>query len=370
MKPSRPGLFPLAFLATLPVTLAAVLVTRHSPFSAETWIRWDSGLYLGIAERGYELVTCASIHYPTGTWCGNTGWFPAYPALIRATSWLGVSLPAAAAALPQLFFLLMLAAGESLLPPELSRSERLFALLFLAFFPGCAYFHAAFPVSLALLGIFVYLGGLRARRPLLTVAGGALAGLAYHTAFLAAAGPLLVEGKTLVLGREEASRKLGWLAAAGSPLLATAGVFALQFAQTGSWTGFFLVREKYGFHELPLATLYASIAALWRERPGETSWFCGLQTLVVAGLCAFFAARAMRGKLRAPELTVVVSSLALWIFPHLLGGNASFYRGEALVCPLFLLAPQIPRWARAPLLGLFLALALQLGVFYFNGDIV
>ncbi len=48
-------------------------------WSVECWKRWDSFHYLTIALDGYTLVPCDE----QGGWCGNTGWAPLYPWLIR-----------------------------------------------------------------------------------------------------------------------------------------------------------------------------------------------------------------------------------------------------------------------------------------------
>ena len=54
-------------------------------FSAAPWLRWDSFHYLSIAKDGYTAQTCGEFI------CGNTGWFPLYPALIRLVAAAGTS---------------------------------------------------------------------------------------------------------------------------------------------------------------------------------------------------------------------------------------------------------------------------------------
>ncbi|MBM3400175.1 MAG: hypothetical protein FJY15_06370, partial [Bacteroidetes bacterium] len=50
-------------------------------WTAECWSRWDSGLYLQIAEKGHNLIPCPD--WP-GAWCGNAGWAPLYPLMIKS----------------------------------------------------------------------------------------------------------------------------------------------------------------------------------------------------------------------------------------------------------------------------------------------
>src|SRR3954468_9910273 len=87
-----------AATVTVLVTCAA---SGYSPFSSPTWSRWDSGLYVDIAEHGYTLFRCAP---PNGAdWCGNAGWFPAYPWLLRALTLVGLPLLQTAACVAWLF---------------------------------------------------------------------------------------------------------------------------------------------------------------------------------------------------------------------------------------------------------------------------
>ena len=94
-----PPLFALIFSRAL-ASLAAVS-SGYSPWVSRSWIRWDSGHYLKIAQSGYELVSCKGIGYASSNdWCGNAGWFPGYPALIRVfarvfghVEWIAVALP-------------------------------------------------------------------------------------------------------------------------------------------------------------------------------------------------------------------------------------------------------------------------------------
>src|SRR5205085_5829710 len=95
----RKVLVPLgAFVAARALFAAAAWSAGLPPFDAAIWRRWDSGQYLSIAERGYDLVECARIGYAPEGWCGNAGWMPAYPALIAAAVRLGAPpLPASVA---------------------------------------------------------------------------------------------------------------------------------------------------------------------------------------------------------------------------------------------------------------------------------
>src|SRR5437762_3109220 len=72
-------------------------------FSAGTWVRWDSGLYLDIARNGYRLFRCGSAGWgQPDDWCGNAGWMPLYPLLIALARLPGADDRVAGAALAAL----------------------------------------------------------------------------------------------------------------------------------------------------------------------------------------------------------------------------------------------------------------------------
>ena len=92
-------------LAILGAAAATVFITCAASgfpvFDTATWARFDSGQYASIARHGYTLFHCPP---PSASdWCGNAGWFPAYPALAAVLSAVGIPLLTAALALSWLF---------------------------------------------------------------------------------------------------------------------------------------------------------------------------------------------------------------------------------------------------------------------------
>ncbi len=82
----------VAFLASVVVLSVAVAWAGHNPLRAATWESFDSPIYLEIAQYGYILRDCTPGERAIGaTTCGNLGWFPLYPWLVHAGTWLGAS---------------------------------------------------------------------------------------------------------------------------------------------------------------------------------------------------------------------------------------------------------------------------------------
>jgi hypothetical protein len=95
--PGRRGyLLPVGAWAAAALTVVcAAALDGHSPLKRATWMHWDAFQYLDQAAHGYTLFHC-NLFGGLERWCGNAGWFPGYPWLIRAASLAGVDgFPAA-----------------------------------------------------------------------------------------------------------------------------------------------------------------------------------------------------------------------------------------------------------------------------------
>ena len=55
---------------------AGAALSGEDPRRPSSWVRWDSYRYIDVARRGYVEV-------PDDPTASNTGWFPAYPYLVR-----------------------------------------------------------------------------------------------------------------------------------------------------------------------------------------------------------------------------------------------------------------------------------------------
>jgi hypothetical protein len=151
-----------------------------------TWAKWDSGLYLDIANRGFILTPCDGVanRLPTD-WCGNSGWFPGYPFAMRAlaatahirTDWAGLIIS-------RLALLAVLSILWLVFLKDRPRIEGFMALGLACVFPGGVYFLALFPMSLAVLGLLVLLAGVHFRRSSLAFVGAAVAAFTYPGAVM------------------------------------------------------------------------------------------------------------------------------------------------------------------------------------------
>ncbi len=330
-----------AFVLARGLLFIAALKSGVVPWSAEAWVRWDSGHYLSIAANGFILHPCGPDYGGPSNWCGNAGWMPGYPRLMDLLGHTGMELVHAGVLLSALFTVGMLVL---LWTGFLGQRARALPVLGLAaLFPGQVYQHAVFPISLCLFFSLLCLFFQERRRPVLAGLAGGVAAFSYTTSFLLA--PVVLAAEVLSLSRTEGSvwprlwRGVGIALGVSLGFVAALAVFQVQ---TGAWNALFLSQAKYG-HGLnnPLGTLVEVVGPFLR---GEvTHWKKALprvQTLFVAVLVLVLVIRALsrwrEAGLRERWLTFY--TLAFWLFPLMVGQGVSLYRAESLLVPLALLA--------------------------------
>ncbi len=155
---------------------------------------WDIDHYRTIAQRGYEIYPCdPAIHYPMGDICGNVGWFPAWPIVLKVFS-LG-QVDFGLKVLPYLFALAGFILLYRVLLDLADRKAALIGIVALAATPGAFYYLTGFPYGfiLFLFGLYLYYFYHPEARGRLFIlpAVALLFSLSYPSAFLAAVIPLV-----------------------------------------------------------------------------------------------------------------------------------------------------------------------------------
>ena len=238
-------------LAILGAAAATVFITCAASgfpvFDTATWARFDSGQYASIARHGYTLFHCPP---PSASdWCGNAGWFPAYPALAAVLSAVGIPLLTAALALSWLFTAATVALLWGTFLERRVSLAALGALAYAAFAPGMVYDWAIFPLSMLAFSTVAFLWLLIQGRWVAAGLAGAVAGLTYPVGALVAlpAATWLLAGPA---GSDMGERVRRATIVAGLSLSGPLLLVLVQWISLGHWNAYFLVQEKYGhdFH--------------------------------------------------------------------------------------------------------------------------
>ena len=369
MSLSRALLPPLAaFLLARALLVAAAAGTERPPWHAGSWSGPDSAHYLSIARGGYTIFPCSPDDPPPGV-CGNAGWMPLYPWLMRPLLAPGVASPRwVAAGVAAALAFAALAALWTLFLSSWPRHGPL-ALLVAAFLPGQVFLHGAFPMGLLVTSVLVSLRLALDGRWTGAGLAGAAAALSHSVGWLI--GPVLLAWGLAARGpggrgKTEAKGPRGPAVAAALTMAGFGAMLVQQGVTLGVWDAYFRVQGAYGHHVTsPLATWWSAaqgiLAPPWAgEAEGPSA-----QAIVVAGLALAALVAAARRRHREAVLVGLYVAV-VWLFPLALGGTVSVYRTDAALLPGILLARDAPRTVLAGLLVVLVPLAWVMARLFFE----
>jgi hypothetical protein len=390
--PGRTARLTTAVLPPLLAFVAANVLVWHAASSAgydfwdpRTWALWDSNQYLSQARQGLTLVPCKVPPYKPGQWCGNAGWFPLYPALVRGVSWTGLPLDWSGVVVAQTACLALLAVVWRMLGARLTAAAVL-CLALAAVFPGMVYDHAVFPISLASLATLLCLHWLARGRWVAAGLAGAVAAASYPV------GALLIG--VVPVWMLVAARHGGGVRWLGRTVLVTGlvaagllAVLATAYWQTGAWDAYLKVQARYGNTRLHnpidtyrwgIATKAAPLDGYGRPIPDhvDTQEAPRRQYEVVAGLVLLGvgAVAARRLLTRTPvtplDWAVMLCVVAFWVAQLATGVRVHHYRGDYMLVPVVLLIRYLPRPVQAVLVAVCAVLAWHMVVLFCRAILV
>jgi len=337
----------------------------YGGWTAECWSRWDSGLYLQIAEQGHSLIPCPD--WP-GAWCGNAGWAPLYPLLIKVCMLLGMAPAQSGLWISQLFFLGLLLVAAKLWDVQSFSVRNWLGMIIIGFAPGSIYFQALFPVSLVVFLLMLLHYFLGREDYLKAGICGFLAVLSYS------GGVFLLIGLALWgLLQWIKTRAFPWQLALKTGLVTFAGMlvwWGYDAVATGHWNAMFLIQQKYG-HGLhsPLKHFGNHLKILFGNSWGMKSWVEVQNLVIMAGVVATTVWAIVRRKADFTAFQAMHIFL-FWMFPYSVGMDVSLYRGCALLSPGFSMFRNLHTgwlWAIAIV---FLILWFPMSVLFFQSIII
>jgi hypothetical protein len=355
----------LAWLGATAVVFATCLGTHWNPFAATaTWGHEDARNYLAVAKGGYNLFACPGA---ARVWCGDAGWFPAYPWLVGGLHRLGLPLAATGVAVSWLACLgTLIILWRFFLADRPSLAGPVVALAYAAVAPGLVYDYAIFPLSLVSFCTVTSFALLQRRRLLAAGVAAAAAALAYPVGLAVAPAGLI-----WLL----ADRGAGWpdrlrrCALFGAPTLAGLGAFALdQRLATGHWDAYLLVQEKFR-HSLrdpfgPVATAVRTVSH-WPlvTRPTLANFYNITGAIAVQAILVFIVlvlvvadVALRRGADARADALVAIWAVLAWVLVYLTA-HVDTYRGEAALQPIAIGVRRLPLALSIPiaLVAVFLA---------------
>ena len=360
-----------AFALARGVLWLASLGTARSVWDVETWRQGGSSHYLSIAERGYVLQSCREVPgMPPHEWCGNTGWMPGYPLLIRDVAAAGWDVATAAVLVSTAFaFLTLLLIDVAFLRREPWRI-RLAVLALAALFPGAVYFHAIFPMSLA--AFLQILAVQRLGQGKWLSAGLAGWGLAFACS-IGVLGALPCAAAAWLGPRREGRRAHLWpsVVSGGLCVAGLLAVLAIQWWTTGAWNALFLVQQEYHAF-FPLGTLLRLVKRMTGVEWGDPRMLQGAQSVLVAVIVASGLVVVVGRWTRTSALDRIALAWALtfWLGPMSLGPRIALHRTEALVLPIVLVTRRLPFALQAVFAVLAAIAAFGLARLFFEGRVV
>jgi hypothetical protein len=337
-----------------------------APLVPSTFGHADSGHYVSIARSGYEFFSCAVMGNDPSQWCGNSGWFPGYPLMIRIVAALTVDYSAAGVIVSQAFFFGALLLLRLMLDDIAPQRENTTSFLTACVFPGGVYYHAIFPISMLIFFSLASLLLISRKQYLWASLASACGAFAYSTGFLLTG--VVFFGLLATSDAPWPRRIVHAITYSAIAFSGFVAVLILHHITVGHWDAFFLTQAKYGHRvQNPLAT-YRDIAGQWLANRGTQEKFVpAVQTfavgVIVVSMLVRFAVRLQHTVLL--ERLSAAQVLLFWIFP-LIVGAATLTRAEANLLPLVLLSATLARPVQAVLLMLFAFLYFEVCVSYFK----
>ncbi len=321
---------------------------------ANSWVRWDSTLYLSIADSGYSFY---------GERWPNMAFFPLYPLFIRAAVLLtGMGSVIAAVLVAQVAFLAALLILYRLLAADFGDTIAFRSLLLLMVCPSSFFFGAAYSESVALLMLVAAVWALRYQRWWLAGVAGFLLALARL--------PGVVIAPMLVLAYVQACnwnwRAIRWpIAASLLPPLGLGLFMLFQWWQFGTPFAFMIAQRSW----------HNSLSPPWvlPQALYDNIFVYGYWPMAVFQSIFWIAFIALAiGALRRMPLLYSMTLLLVLLPPYLSSWPWSVSRHVLLGFPAFVvLAWWTERlWVRQMLIvGMFVLLGI-VTMLYINGFLV
>lgn len=333
------------FLSRL-FTAICCLMCSHHLFYYGDFSKWDAGLYIEIAQRGYTLISCAELVGKSNPeqWCGNSGWMPFYPYLIKMVSFTGLDIRLSGFLISLFFQSATLYLIADFFLAETKQLKKLLILVCCTLFFGGIYYQAVFPVSMFLFFMMIHLYFLIRDKLFKACLFGAAAAFTYPSAlWIAIVTPLFLFLYNFKKINKNVITQIFFCCF--SICLGFGLMMLIQKMQTGRWNAFFLVQDKYG-HGINIPTKYIrkNFETLLELKHFQFKNWIDIQTncvlfyFIFCLILVFAKRKYFFSETNKPlSLFLLLYLLVFYLFPLSMGHSLSLYRAESLLMPSVLL---------------------------------
>ncbi|MCI9045975.1 MAG: hypothetical protein HFG71_01625 [Hungatella sp.] len=172
----------ILFIVLVMILWLGYWIFGFNPFNLHEYCRYDSGLYLSIAERGYVIEPKWSDGWNAYVYEGNCGWYYLYPMLIKVLNIVtGFDNMLLGVIISFLFTFTLIYLSLKLMDDYENKYMILAALVT---FPGWAWLFSIFPMSMTVFFLTANIYYLHKDKYILCGLFGFLASASYSTAFL------------------------------------------------------------------------------------------------------------------------------------------------------------------------------------------
>jgi len=343
-------------------------------FDSSNWLRWDSGHYLNIANNGYEFFPCAGKYgYPENSndLCGNTGWFPGYPILIKLINLIfKFDFVCIAGVLSKIFYFFSLLLVLIIAEVKRFSLKNIFFLSIPAFSFSFIYYNAIFPISSVLFFVLTALYFFTKDKIWMTAFFCMLASFFYPTGFLLSLVFAICILFRNTLSIKQKFNKVVILTIMGG--LGLAFVFLIFQIAVNDWSAFIQVQSKYG-HGLhnPVKSIMFSMKKAFFQEYAIQNFIYYQSFIVILGYIAlsvyFFFYRLYKIELYLWSYIYITFFL---LFPWTVGGNLSMYRAESLLLPFVFFTKDLRMIWTTTILILLLFLGIPLSYLFFTNILI
>jgi hypothetical protein len=292
------------------------------------YAHWDSGLYMQIAQEGHTLFDC---NYPNNPqWCGNAGWSPLYPLLMRIVHEITqYPMEHAGGIVTTIFYFFYLKYMARLLNLDTIDAHSVVMLFLCAFFPGFIYLHAVFPLSLCLFLITAFIYHLQKRDYFYCGLLAMFLSWSYASGLF-----ILLPIAFYFLGILIYERRFAWKEGLKVVLPVLVGLVALygyDYWKTGHWDAMFLVQAKYKHGFYPIWEMFSGRFSRLLDTITNGLGIIQIQNFYVFALVIWLLISVIKEfkktQFNKPELLFYIGFiLAFWFLPFSMGLAISIYR--------------------------------------------